>query len=44
MDEILYASSLEILHASRGTGHHKHGAAIQVLEGRDGVLSILIVA
>ena len=35
MDEVLDASSLQILHAGRSTSYNKHGAAVQILEGRD---------
>ena len=44
MDVVLDAGSLQILHASRSTGYDEHRTAIQILEGRDSILGILIVA
>jgi hypothetical protein len=43
MNEVLDAGGFEILHAGRGTGDDEHRTAIQILEGRDRVLSILII-
>ena len=44
MDVVLDAGGLEVFHAGGGTGYDEHGAAIEILEGGDGILGILIVA
>ena len=43
MDEILNTSGLQVFCTSWSTSYNKHGATIEVLEGRDSILSILIV-
>ncbi len=44
MDEVLDACGLQVVHAGGSTGYDKHGAAVEILEGGDGILSILVVA
>ena len=44
MDEILDASGLEVFCAGRCSGYYVEGTAVQILEGGDGVLGILVVA
>ena len=44
MNEVLDACCLEVFRASRCACHNVEGAAVQILEGRDGVLSVLVVA
>ena len=41
VDVVLDTGSLQILHASRGTSDNEHRTTIQILEGRNSVLSIL---
>ena len=43
MDVVLDAGGLEVLHAGRRTSHDEHRTAIQILEGRDSVLRVLII-
>ena len=44
MDEVLDAGSLQVVHAGRSTSYNKHRTAIEILEGRDGIFGILIIA
>ena len=44
MDEILDAGSLEVFAAGGSTGNDVHGASVEILESRDCILSVLIVA
>ena len=44
MDKVLYACGLEFVHAGRGTGHYEHGASVKILERRNGIFCILVVA
>ena len=44
MDEILDASGFEVLCASGCSGYNVEGTTVQVLESRDGILSVLVIA
>ena len=41
---VVYALSLEILHASGSSGNHKLGTAVEILECGGSVFGILIIA